>query len=782
MQILWSRSAQVRSCRCNSCLHAATALARRATTAASKRRLKASDVFTACYSAMFATAALADAKNKEYRRKQWDLAIEEVKTGLATSSPNAQKGVPDQGPEQPTDKSSIFGHSCLAGKPLSCQGSYRMGGTVPQAPSGVKEHSDGRSDDLLLAYDGIRWDILSTTKKELVEGHIRIFQLETLNAHVRQAVMTQRNYVAIKAMTDEEIKLGLEEEPANTRVLSREPKTRLHLNKMQEMVAKLVAGLLINTKLFWIKSKQHWRKGGFYSNLDHKRLLTERISSLQNGCTRLPRYLPADWEDLVQERKRLNKSILSILHSAPSEGRSIDIMVAEICYNLLIGNAPPCIHTYNNMIIHFTRLRRHDLAEVVVESFFEDSKFRANEQTISAILDHYTARGSRKGYRRTIERMRAINGDMRMRRRLIALLHRPSINMWAMTEKVIHRDGFLHQKATRCAEVFMSLARGALKFIGARQAVTYLKICVNQGHQFAADEFIKIAICCLVERNEAAIEKLLSALVSQWRQNMSSPFHLESNSSVQRYVFLLLQFCGIILSPSTITYVRSSQKLPLRILVRHNHTVFERWVRFVHLETIDSAITRSSEHISTLNSIVAKSVTSGESYQTISRLCQYVELNWRAADEEYHSRLIFRQTALDYLTNRLEQLYITLNTMRRELRRIVFEGLDSMCRAEYNRITSGPRYLDINARLNVVLSLRLSPNSRQPQEYLRDCANQSKAETEERDAGSEDDRLPAQLAPPLPDWVSKLESCQQAVDKSQIPNYIPLFNFVPHTE
>src|SRR4051794_7375173 len=82
MQVLWSRVAQTRSsCHCRSCLNAATTIARRATTAASRRGLKVGDLFTACYSAVLATAAVADARVKDDRRKEWDRLIAEAKGG-----------------------------------------------------------------------------------------------------------------------------------------------------------------------------------------------------------------------------------------------------------------------------------------------------------------------------------------------------------------------------------------------------------------------------------------------------------------------------------------------------------------------------------------------------------------------------------------------------------------------------------------------------------------------------------------------------------------------------
>lgn len=86
---LWSRVPQT-SCRCKSCL---TTISRPTTTLGSRSvgRVTIGDIFTACYSGMFASAALADMKLKADRREQWDRAIEEVKSQGAAKT--AERGL-----------------------------------------------------------------------------------------------------------------------------------------------------------------------------------------------------------------------------------------------------------------------------------------------------------------------------------------------------------------------------------------------------------------------------------------------------------------------------------------------------------------------------------------------------------------------------------------------------------------------------------------------------------------------------------------------------------------
>src|SRR5579862_2032461 len=86
MQTIWSRAKPTpSSCRCTSCISVAAAIARRATTSATRRRLKVGDTFTAFYSAIFATAALVDAKIKEDRRNGLDRMIQEAREDVRTN-------------------------------------------------------------------------------------------------------------------------------------------------------------------------------------------------------------------------------------------------------------------------------------------------------------------------------------------------------------------------------------------------------------------------------------------------------------------------------------------------------------------------------------------------------------------------------------------------------------------------------------------------------------------------------------------------------------------------
>ncbi|KAL4727380.1 hypothetical protein ACLX1H_006292 [Fusarium chlamydosporum] len=83
MQALWSRAGQAHRCGCRACETVVSTLGRRVTTAARPRKVTFADIFTACYSSMFATAAIVDAVRKEDRRQEIDRLLEETRRELA---------------------------------------------------------------------------------------------------------------------------------------------------------------------------------------------------------------------------------------------------------------------------------------------------------------------------------------------------------------------------------------------------------------------------------------------------------------------------------------------------------------------------------------------------------------------------------------------------------------------------------------------------------------------------------------------------------------------------
>ena len=467
MQVLWSRAAQTRSsCHCNACRHVASTIARRTTTAASRRRLTIGDLFTACYSTILGTAVFADAKAKEERRKKWDRAIAEAKAGIPMNLPERiERTLQDERPEQ------------------SVPPVVRM---ISYAP-----------------------------KLELRQTQYDNLQV-TLDMHLKQSLETSPGIPRLSHLPELEENLEDELDPDRP---AREPVTRLHVDKVQDMVSKLVTRLLARSRDLSTLVKP---SASTFDTPQQLRDISTRLQSLQGTKTRLPSYTFHDPRQALQERRKLNNALEALFEQAAPDRSNIDIILAKICYNLLVSSSPPNIHTYDILIRSLTRLRLPDLAQVVVDSFLFDSKFMPTSKTVQLLLNHYSLQKDAAGFRAIVRRMRAVDGDMRIKKRRIDSLHKPTVQEWALSRKVLHRNGYLREKVSRDADIFDCLINGFLELDRLRCAVRYLRAALREGVQLSSKTLCRIALACTKGLDCEAGLLVLQALLGQWEGGLTS--------------------------------------------------------------------------------------------------------------------------------------------------------------------------------------------------------------------------------------------------------------------
>jgi hypothetical protein len=492
MQTLWSRAARTKSCRCTSNLSTATAVARRSTTAASRRRLNLGDVFTVFSSATFATAAVADAKIKANRREKWDKAIEEVRDGLKTRIEDVEPPTQREADEQARNS-----HNELS--TYATEDSWRR-------TLGLLSTDRTSNTELWSAIHS-----LSPAKgqESLLEAQLRI-----LEAQLHQANNVEESNESGELRESN----GSDREPLNGTFRTsigqpcREPKTQDHLNKLQDMTLNLVAELRsVKTASQPTESSEPGPHSA--SIRDRCKAMTERLSEVQHWFSKYSTYAPVSM--YLEERLAMNRSIHSIL-SSKEDGPIIDLMVAKICYNLLISQSPPNITTFNLLILHFTRLEQHSLAAVVVNTLFKRSRFKPDESTIVALLQHYIACNDQKGFESLIRRMRAVDGDMRIARRSIWQLSQPEIQQWARSSKVVRRNDYLYEKVPRTQAIFDSLVVGNFKFYGFRRALRYARAAVREGYSLTQWIFEELAAFCVVRCSVRASISLLQVFLTQF--------------------------------------------------------------------------------------------------------------------------------------------------------------------------------------------------------------------------------------------------------------------------
>jgi hypothetical protein len=523
--------------------------------------LKVSDVFTAFYSSILATAAVADAKIKEDRRKQWDRAIAEVK---GTTSWSDSESLPHA--ELPEIKTSSA-RTSLA----DCN----LRGKEPGWAT-LKPTLDG---GMKVRVPGIGF-----------ETRLRVLDSEIQKSY-SQPVKTRP-----EDGNEASIPLGRSEawyEEPDEILWEREPKTMEHLEWRQGAISRMV-------EKFLLMVVQSVKKGatGHKPRRVHPELkdMIISIQTLRSGYTKLPVY---SWEGLrIVDRGRyeLHRSLHELFTSANSgDPSSIELLLTKICYNLLVSTTPPSVITYNILLRELTRLQQHDVAQIVVDSYFFDTIFKPNHNTSVLLLEHYAAKGDPHGWRSVKDRLRAPNANpkysMRTRKRHVDLLAwRPKLQKWVLNNRIVQKGPFLIEKFPRDIRVFDALIKGALKFNGATNAVYYIRQALAESQRVYSETLCSVIKSCLKEQNvNASVSLLRSILSTLWNEDAEASAIIFTRA-LRYCLYQLFHMCGIetILGPQA--YLPQDLRADM----------VQSMLRKMRIASVEDAVCRAEEYIETL--------------------------------------------------------------------------------------------------------------------------------------------------------------------------------------
>ena len=554
MQTLWSRTVQASSCRCSSCLQGATTTARRTTAAASRRRLKAGDVFTACYSAILTTAAVVDAKVKDNRRKEWDRLITEAKS-------------------LPIEKHE--GHDCMPP------------GEIPR--NGGEQLAE-RSRPTPAVWDGLRW--ATETKAEAV------------TAEVRAEAVTAAPEPQTAAIIDEESDLHDPVTEAwvyddyDPLLPPRDPQHEVQIRKVEETVLNLVNRLLLQSRDDSSIVNSHLEDHQKDVLFAQRQQIWRQIDELRDGDIRLPSYGYLDLVLIRQGQAELHASLVALFDQVGSVPARVDVILAKICYNLLISTSPPNITTYNILIDYFTRLRRHDLAQIVVDSFLHETRYKPNSTTVSLILDHFAAKGDSYGFKDIIKRMSGVMGDMHIMKRPLFTLAFWPVRKWALENKVIHRNGFLIQKVPRNSRIFNSLIEGFLSQANKLSAIRSIDAALREGHSVRPDLFYRTAKACIDDVDCYAAERLLYAILLQWERTVSPDHGIEYDLVSRSAIYQIIGLSRI--------DIDSTEALPFDPRKRHvTRESLRRFIRHMRITSLAESVDRFSQVSSVIECLLS---------------------------------------------------------------------------------------------------------------------------------------------------------------------------------
>lgn len=543
MQVLWSRTAQAKlSCRCYSCVHSVTtALARRSTTAATKRRVTVGDVFTASFSTILGTATFVDARTKADRRKEWDVAISNIKAELPDndSNPHTQLNLQAE---------SSVAHTWIrdSQRAISDNGVTRGGSGALSWASSQFDSNDPTAQfiPMAVASDGL----------ECPESDI--YGSNGVSNGVRSQPIGPKKGVP------------------------RWPRRRDHLQQMEDATRKLATELLLLTDIPSIEGA---------TIVSSNKELVELASLLQELRTAFIPF-PAFYRHHTSQRLGELHRVLKQVFEKESSSPDINMLVGKICYNLLVSPTPPSTGTYNYLMRKFSLLQQDRLTQVVANSFFNDTVLKANEDTAKILLEYYIEKGDLAGFRAIVKRMRGVDGDMHIKRKNVYELSRnKDVRNWALQNKVIHRGAHLYEKMDRSPAIFELLIRGAMQWDGTKGAVRFVRAALREGKVIYSQTMIHVIEACVTACDYRSGLKLLNTILSCWADGTLSSI-MDYGPATRQKLHQLFALCGVDPSSSS----------PQPILPISSQELLPSILRWMELESISDRLAEFANHTLTI--------------------------------------------------------------------------------------------------------------------------------------------------------------------------------------
>ncbi|KAH8677590.1 hypothetical protein BX600DRAFT_506617 [Xylariales sp. PMI_506] len=298
----------------------------------------------------------------------------------------------------------------------------------------------------------------------------------------------------------------------------RDPKDQKQLSDMTEMVDTITVDLMRSVQ-------GHRQSVGSGDRLEHEELFHE-VSTLRQSfpCYENPHI---DMPATAESRSKLNGSLRNIFNRTTNHVE----LVAKICRSLLLSHTLPNIHNYNTLIAEFHRIRRPDLAQVVVDAYLDLSQFPATQGTIICLLGHARQTHSSDYHDEIVQRMRGAiedglhyfvlqkkgrtpKEDTEEARKLAAQLEIPIVGKAPRSIPVFECliEGFLHfgqyEHIRGAILAFLASFRGE-HVISAETLVHFLSDCVAQLDRNAARALFK-GLANYADRFEVFLQQVVN--------------------------------------------------------------------------------------------------------------------------------------------------------------------------------------------------------------------------------------------------------------------------------
>lgn len=501
-------TARCRDCRRQTWIRSIHTHGRRVTrTAPGRRKVLASDVFTACYSGIMATAAILDAGWKDKRRQELDREIEQTKSSIATLM--EQSGASDlaQIVSEPSHP-GFLPHSTRSitealkdisssqyisrdGETLLPKAQWDSRQPLPQGPDG---HDTGADDCLLRCGEAVLreemeswrdWPELHDAQLSQATAYVSALtgalleQVYKSNQYNRSSPDSAFNAIRmLKSSGYPNFQLPEMEEDSVTEWHTLDyVETRSDLDKARSHAQAVLTGSwpfdeteLVETARRSAAEASLRANGLAASMRAHTRKVEAPRLPLKNFETRCRlndanRRVFAEWNHLNKDKS-----------------------VAKICYNLLVSPDCPGVNTYNVLLLGFTELGEHELAQVVADYSLNRNYRQRSSATILCLLNHYRLKGDFLQFQSLLRRLIGCDPyDTLLRPIPIALARKHKhLQKWAEKYDVSIADHALLERPKLGHNSLNAILQGLLDFGDIRGAASFFTSCLGEGYRIQA--------------------------------------------------------------------------------------------------------------------------------------------------------------------------------------------------------------------------------------------------------------------------------------------------------
>lgn len=495
MQSLWAKVGQAHRCRCSACSKAVGSIGRRATGVAGRRKATFAEIFTACYSSVFATAAMVDAVHKDARRMELDRQLEETRREL--SELQERSSIPSPF-EATSPHLTIYQMDSLW---RSLKGIYRG------RPYMKEIHKPA-----------------TVTASKLISS----LKTEYYNAVDEPCLRAMRktNY--------EQIERDIAAEELDGLLNLRPPRNQTQLLKDSLSTIELVQRLL--------------RRAEIFDNGANESTAFDEARNLSNSGRPNFSFPTIDPERAAKNSALLNSQIRALISA---EDLSFKERIGRVCYNLMVSAYPPDMHTYNTFIVALDKSGYHVFSEALVYSFFHQRLMKPTPSTYAAVLNHYKSSNNHGQFLRVISCLAGLDkwtGAKIRRRHIDDIAQTPFLQEWAAdTTRRTQTGPWVWEHGPLSTTLVETALSGLLHFKLFADAAALFITCLRSGVVLSSQSIMHLFEECIAALDWKAAVRMVRGLMcslQEWEILLSkldeaSTTYLLSRTSV------LIDLCGL---------------------------------------------------------------------------------------------------------------------------------------------------------------------------------------------------------------------------------------------